>query len=285
MQRPTHHLPHVLLFLQAVERLRETPPGPRPPIAIPPEVFLLHDEGDFFWELVGLGVRGYPSLLLGGLRFRHQPGSDEPLCRQSLVSYLSSPVRELGINHTPRPPHLVELMVPDTRRPVMRFLESCRAGEEQPVMLLGRKDIRFAFDFRLDNPSRSHRRERAAPAGGRYVFRTEGGHVMSATPHQLPSKLHRDDPFLALTRPTQHTASRDRPLPTLVAHRDFLTAAAPVNGSLTAWLHRSAPFHVETANRDHLLDPELDTYRAYRHREMEDGVAQQQAEAPRAASA
>jgi hypothetical protein len=285
MQRPTHHLPHVLLFLQAVERLRADAPGPRPEVTVPDELFLLRDEGDFFWELVALSLRGYPSLLLGGLRFRRQVTGDGPLCRQSLVSYLSSPVRELGFDHTPRPPHLVEVMVPDTRQPLGRFLDGSRAGDEQPVVLVGRKDIRFAFDFRLANPSRSHRREQSVPASERYVFRSEDGHVLSAAPHQLPSKLHREDPFLALTKPTQHTASLDRPLPTLVAHRDFLTTAAPVGDSLTAWLHRSAPFHVELANPAHLLDPELDSYRAYRHREIEDSARQAEAAMPRAASA
>ena len=98
--------------------------------------------------------------------------------------------------------------------------------------------------------------------------------MLSATPHQLPTKLHRDDPFLALTSPVQHTASRDLQLPTLVAHRDFLTVAAPVGDSLTTWLHHSSLFHVELANPQNLLDPELDAYRAYRHREIEDSALQ-----------
>ena len=102
------------------------------------------------------------------------------------------------------------------------------------------------------------------------MFRTTAGHVLSAQPHRLPTKLHREDPFLALTRPTQYTATVDRPLPTLVVHRSFLSITAPLGDQPTEWLHRSQVFHTQTANPEHLLDPELETYRLYRHRESQE---------------
>jgi len=89
-------------------------------------------------------------------------------------------------------------------------------------------------------------------------------------PHQLPAKLHRTDAFLALTHPTQHAVSCDRPLPTMVAHRDYLIMATEATDGLHPWLYGSLPFHVDLANTHHVLDPELESYRAYRSRELQE---------------
>lgn len=285
MQTPANHLPHLLLFVHAVERLRGASAGPRDPAAlsIPPELFLFREEGDAFWELVGLGVRGLPSLLLCGLRFRRQSAEPSDLSRESLVSYLSSHMREVRPEQAPAPPQLLEVVVPDTQQPVLRSLKAYRKGTELPRLLVDRNDILFGFDFRLDNPSRSHRREMAGRgAEDRYLFRTTAGHVLSAQPHRLPSKLHREDRFLALTLPTQHTATRDHPLPTLVVHRDFLAAAARLEKDATRWLHHTLPFHTSLATAAHLLDPDLETYRLYRHRESREAREPASAAAPAA---
>ncbi|HUO86921.1 MAG TPA: hypothetical protein VM617_05990, partial [Thermoanaerobaculia bacterium] len=83
------HLPHLLLLLHAIERLRNAP-GPLPPVPpMPTNLYLARDEGEHFWELIACRVRGYPSLLFGALRFRHQ-GETGSFSRQSLVSYLSA---------------------------------------------------------------------------------------------------------------------------------------------------------------------------------------------------
>lgn len=278
MHRPTSHLPHLLLFLQAVESMRRSEGSGRK-ISMPKEAFLLREEEHHFTELIGFSIRGFPSLIVGGLRFRRQkPGQ---LCRQSLVSYLSATSREISVSETPAPAHLLELMVSDQRQPIHDFLKSSREGQRYPAVRVSKKDVRFAFDFRLANPSRSHQRQTPSAARARHLFRTEEGHILSAIPHQLPAKLHRDDPFLALTQPTQHALSCDRPLPTVVAHRDYLTMATDATENLTPWLYGSSPFHVELANADHFLDSQLENYRAYRSRELQEN----RRDAPLAATA
>jgi hypothetical protein len=203
--------------------------------------------------------------LFGAVRFRRQgePGS---FCRQSLVSYLSAPVREVALDRTPRPPHLIELLLPDTRETVLAFLERARRGEPCRSLLLDRREIELALDFRLQNPSKTRPAHAEPEAAELHLFRTVGGHILSAYPHHLPAKLYRADDFVALTRPTQHTATADRALPTLVVHRASISMAAKVEGGIERWLEHTAAFQAALANPKHILDPLLESYRAYRKR-------------------
>lgn len=267
MHRPENHLPYLLLFLKAVEKIRQAD-GAETAVTIPNQAFVLREDDKHFWELLAFKVRGVPSLLVGGVRFRRQEAAR--YSRQSLVSFLSASTREVNLHETPVPPHLVEVMVSNSRESIHDFLKGCRQGTDYPVIKVDKQDIRFAFDFRLANPSRSHRRDGAPVSEELHLFRTEEGHVISAVPHQLPSKLHRKEEFIALTQPTQHTACSDLPLPTLVAHRQYLVMTGKVEDSLQPWLYSSMPFHVELANSSHVLDPELESYRAYRSREVRD---------------
>lgn len=271
MHRPVNHLPYLLLFLKAVEKTRQTA-GAETSVSIPPQAFVLREDDKHFWELLAFSIRGFPSLLIGGVRFRRQEAAR--YSRQSLVSFLSASTREVNLHETPVPPHLVEVMVSNRRESVHDFLKGCRQGTDYPVIKVDKENLRFVFDFRLANPSRSHRREGVPGVEDLHLFRTEEGHVISAVPHQLPAKLHRKEAFLALTRPTQHTACSDLPLPTLVAHRHYLVMTGEVEDSLQPWLYSSMPFHVELANSAHVLDPELESYRAYRSREVRDSRQQ-----------
>ena len=265
MSSPANHLPHLLLLLHAVERLREAPfPAPSAP-PVPISVYLARDEGEAFWELIACRVRGHPSLLFGAVRFRRQ-GEAGSFCRQSLVSYLSAPVREVALDRTPRPPHLIELLLPDTRETVLAFLERARRGEPCRSLLLDRREIELALDFRLQNPSKTRPANAQPEAAELHLFRTVGGHILSAYPHHLPAKLHRADDFVALTRPTQHSATADRPLPTLVVHRGSISMAARVESGIERWLEHTAAFQAALANPKHILDPLLESYRAYRKR-------------------
>lgn len=264
---PAIHLAHVLMLLQALDKQR------REPVAgalMPQEVFVLRAGEERLWELVGFRLRGLDSLMLAGVEFPRQTGGAGELPRQSLVSFLASPVRHLGVNEAPRPPHLLEVALPDPRTPILSFLERGRAGEEFPTALVDRADIELAFDFRLDNPSRLRFERSVATLDRRHLFRTTAGHLLTAVPHELPRKLHRDDDFLALRRPTQHTAAGDHTLPTMVFHRRQLTMTAPLTGTLTPWLSRTLPFHVDLAVSDHLLDRRLESYRFSRERLLED---------------
>lgn len=270
MSSPANHLPHLLLLLHAVERLREAPVAIRTAPPVPTCVYLARDEGEAFWELIACRVRGHPALLFGAVRFRRQ-GASDGFCRQSLVSYLSAPLREVALDRTPRPPHLVELLLPDTRETVLQFLERARRGEACRSLLLDRREIELALDFRLENPSKTRPVTSEPEAGERHLFRTSAGHILSGYPHHLPAKLHRADDFVALTRPTQHTATADRPLPTLVVHRSYLSMAARVEGGIERWLEHTVPFQAALANPKHILDPMLESYRAYRKRLMRGG--------------
>lgn len=268
MPEPVRHLPHLLLLLHVIERQR----GHAAAAALPPVplgIYLARDEGEFFWELIACRVRGYPALLFGAVRFRRQAGRNEQddFSRQSLVSYLSAPMREVALDRTPRPPHLVELLVPESCETVSEFLERSRRGEPCRKLLVDRHELELAFDFRLANPSRSKPAAAGEELPERHLFRTAEGHVLSAYPHQLPAKLYRSEDFVGLTRPTQHSATADRALPTLVVHRRYLTMTSRVElGGTERTLQRMTCFHPSLANPRHLLDPRLESYRASRDR-------------------
>jgi hypothetical protein len=171
---------------------------------------------------------------------------------------------------------------------VLHFLERARRGEACRSLVIDRREIELALDFRLENPSKTRPVAAEPEAGERHLFRTSAGHILSGYPHHLPAKLHRADDFVALTRPTQHTATHDRPLPTLVVHRGYLTMAAKVEGGIERWLERTAPFQASLANPKHLLDPLLESYRAYRKRLLrgdEDEAAGREESAERIAAA
>lgn len=272
MSNQTQHLPHLLLLLHAVERLRAATGPPTSMPSVPTNLYLARDDGEGFWELIACRVRGHPSLLFGAVRFRHQ-GHASDFARQSLVSYLSAPLREVALDRTPRPPHLVEMLLPDSGETVIQFLDRARNGGACRSLVLDRREIELALDFRLQNPSKTRPVDSEPEAAQLHLFRTVGGHILSAYPQHLPAKLHRADDFVALTRATQHSATNDRPLPTLVMHRGCLTMAAKVEDSTESWLEQTAPFDVSLAESSHLLDPQLESYRAYRNRLLRDRTA------------
>jgi hypothetical protein len=64
--------------------------------------------------------------------------------------------------------------------------------------------------------------------------------------------------------------------------------AAKVEGGIERWLERTAPFQASLANPKHLLDPLLESYRAYRKRLLrgdEDEAAGREESAERIAAA
>jgi len=264
MPAPTNHLPHLLMLLHAVERLRSDP-GLPPSFSMPDRIFLARSDPEHFWELIALRLQGHPSLLFGAVRFRRQSKEASDWPRQSLVSYLSSPAREIGVAETPLPPNLIELMIPETGESILTFLERARGGGTCRKVLVDREVVELAFDLRLDNPSR-HRPtgDELVGSDSLHLFRTVQGHILSAYPHRLSRKLLRSEDFLALRRATQHTTTSGRPLPTLVVNRSFLTMVARIEGGLAGWLAHSVPFLGDLANPKHLLDPLLESYSAYR---------------------
>lgn len=266
MHAPTSHLPHVLMLLKSLERARE---NGAVSMTMPSDVFLMSDQPSHLWELVALRIHGLDALVLGGVKFRKQEAGAGKLARQSLVSFLSSPEREIGLVDVPKPGHLIEVMLAETPQALLQFLERCRKGAEFPTMLVAQDDVELAFDFRLENPSSMHNKESDQPAQ-RYLFRTVGGHLLTALHHGLSNQLNREDPFLALTQPIQHTIAGDQHLPTLVVHRRFLTMAAPLRGILTPWLNHTLPFNVQLSSSENVLDPRLDDYRVYRNRLIEE---------------
>lgn len=250
------HLQYVEALLKEVKR-RRVEGGGDPTSS---DWFLVRDEGATFWELVALQVRGYPSLLLGALRFQRQggPGATE-YARRPLAYHLSAPPRELGIDRTARPAWILELMVPDVHEDVPAFQARVQGGEEGRRVYFDAELIDLAFDFRFENPSAE--REQASQHGvaERHLVRSIRGHVLSGISHGLHRRLNQHASFITLHSPVQHTERGAHLLPaTVVFHRSYIAFDAQLgaNEQVSDWTESAAPFQISSARARHLLLPD-----------------------------
>ena len=254
------HLAHVglLLRLLDVQRSRGEAFGS---VASSPELFLVRDEGEFFWELVGLRLRGFGSVFLGALRFQRQPDRFQRHARRTLDHYLSAPPKELGVSRTPRPAGLLELILPDPSEEIPAFQRRAASGELGRSVFLDSDLIEFAFDFRSGNPSVERDQVFALANREVHVFRTLRGHVLTGISPGLHVKLHQGTRFVAVQDAVQHTAHGRHVLPSLVFHRSQLALDVPLGETggedPIALLSRNVLLMPAGAEPRHLLVPDL----------------------------
>lgn len=250
------HLRHVEALLQEVKRRRAE--GARG--ATPREWFLVRDEGTVFWELVGLHIRGCPSILIGAVKFQRQsgPGAVE-FARRPLAYHLSAPPKELGIDRTTRPEWVLEVMLPQASESISEFQARAQGGDDGRILFADTELIDFAFDFRFENPSVEREQGVYQGTAERHLLRSVRGHVLSGISHSLHRRLRQQASFITLRSPVQHTEQGAHVLPpTLVFHRSYIALDAELSEGeeVSDWTEETTPFLISTARSRHILLPD-----------------------------
>jgi hypothetical protein len=180
----------------------------------PEQVYLGRQEKDHFWELVGLRLQGCPVVVLAALRFRRLERKGVPDSRESLATYLSTPMPGSGDERR------LTALLPHKDQKIPQFLSGLRAGREFAPVSIDRVRVEVAFDFRADNPSvLKNLREAASPLRSHY-YRTSKGHVLRGESHELEPVEGSEHRFIAVRAPEQLLPEGVLALPTIfVAHR------------------------------------------------------------------
>lgn len=246
----TSHVEHVREHLDRVRKAHTTTPNPE-------GVYLGWDEGDFFWELVGLRMRGCPVLLLSVLRFqRHYlPGITH--ARESLASYLSSPPAP----HTTDELRAIPALLPSYREKVPDFLRGLQRGRTPTPVQVDPHGIDLAFDFRTHSPAALDAFKQSARPLRSYAIRTLGGHVLHGHSHEIRADRSLPSAFVAVRSPVQVTEVGERDFPTLILNRRYLMLTADTTEEATMIAARNwAPFMAATANPESVLPLEDDLW-------------------------
>lgn len=238
------HIEHVHAHLERVRYGHLVDPSPE-------TVFLGAEEGDHFWELVGLRIAGCPVVVLALFRFQrlHLPGI--PFARESLATYLSTlpaprAVDEVGAVSAILPPH---------DQSVSFFLRRLRSGLRFRAVSLDPARIEVAFDFRLQNPTLvPELREGSRPLVDHY-YRTVDGHVLRGRSHEIPASAPENHHlFVAVTAAEQLTPTGIYPLPSLFLNRRYvaLRAQAATREEMVA-VKNWVPFLAASASGESVL--------------------------------
>lgn len=201
------HLRHVVEHLERVRSGHTVTPNPE-------AVFLGGEDGDSFWELIGMRLVGCPVVVLAALRFRRHdlPGIDH--ARESLATYLFPPPapRDTGDRG------MIPALLPNARERISAFLSGLRAGRTVTPVHLDPEHIELAFDFRMHNPWALESVRRAVGPLRTYIFRTRDGHLLKGQSRAV----HGSDGFVAVQTPVQLLGAGEVPLPTLILRRSYL---------------------------------------------------------------
>ncbi len=186
-------------------------------------VYLGAEEGDHFWELVGMRLSGCPMVILALVRFHRLDLPGIAYARESLASYLSKLPKPRSVDEA----GALSAILPPCDQSIGFFLKRVRAGLRSSTVNLDPARIEVAFDFRLQNPIfMSTFRDSAEPLLDHY-YRTVDGHVVRGRSHEVPatapSGLHR---FVTISSPEQVTPMGVYPLPTLFVNRKYLALRA-----------------------------------------------------------
>lgn len=213
------HIEHVRAHLERVRLGHLMDPTPE-------DVYLGAEEGDHFWELVGLRLAGCPVLVLALLRFQqlYLPGIS--YARESLATYLSTLPSPRSVDEA----GALTAILPPCSQKIPQFLKRVQGGAPMAPVTLDPARIEVAFDFRMQNPVLiPDVRAGAAPLYDHY-YRTVDGHVLRGRSHHIPAtapeELHR---FATISSPEQVTPmGLFRGLPTLFVNRRYLALRAGV---------------------------------------------------------
>lgn len=218
----------------------------------PEKVFMGHQDGDHFWELIGLRLPESPAPLLAALRFRKHDSPGETYARESLASYLSTPGTQTAGALLPQP-NTLAMLVPRVTDPVHAFLSQLRSGNIPGITEIDPAAIEVAFDLRAHNPSfLGSLRRSSIPLKPRF-FRTAEGHVLSGLSHD-PNDPHQPGNFLSIKSPVQHTRRGKVELPDLAINRRFILVSADVSEDEARMAAPNwAPFAAQQGNSKHLL--------------------------------
>jgi len=218
----------------------------------PEHIFLGHQEGEHFWELIGIRLPMSPSPLLTAVRFRRHEFPGEPHARESLASYLSTPGTQTS-GALLLQPNTLAVLAPRVTDPVPAFLSQLRTGRVPAPIQVAPDNIEVAFDLRTHNPSFvGSLRRSSIPLKPRF-FRTSRGHVLSGLSHD-PNDPHQPGDFLSIKSPVQHTGKGKLILPDLAMNRGFILLSSEV--SEEEWRLAApnwAPFSAIEAEPKHLL--------------------------------
>jgi len=237
------HLRHVVQHLERVRSGHTITPNPE-------AVFLGGEDGDHFWELVGMRMVGCPVVVLAALRFRRHdlPGIEH--ARESLASYLFPPPAPRDTDAR----GMIPALLPNAREKISAFLAGLRAGRSVAPAYLDPAHIEVAFDFRMHNPWALESVRRAVGPLRTFIFRTRDGHLLRGQSRAGPGASTDDDGFVAIQTPVQLIGSGSMPLPTLIVRRSYLGLMVDVTDEgprLAAqnWL----PFLPSTASQRSLI--------------------------------
>lgn len=210
----------------------------------------------FFWELVGLRVKGLTRALVGAVHFQSQTRERSTFARRPLGHFLSSPPQNIALDRASYPADLIEVRVPCRGESLPDLLGRLKQGEPTGTLYLDAEMIEAAFDFRAQNPSLERPRA-ARPVGQRLVVRSREGHVLSGVTTNLSARLRSEHQFVALAGVEQWLPEGKLRLPTLVLHRRTLTMLTEIPEGEEGLLPH--PFDRTRANASHILDARLGT--------------------------
>ena len=249
------HMQPVVGLLKEVRRRRDDLDRTPTPV----ETFLVREDGDAFWELLALRVKGYSAILIGAVKFQRQVSPKGIRhARRPLAMYLSLLPKELGLAKAARPANLLEMLLPEVDEKIPAFQARIGSGGRGRTLFIDVETIEIAFDFRFENPSVEREQGVYQGTPEMHLFRTLEGHVLSGITHGLHRRLHLGGSFFTMQQPLQYTPSGIQLLPSaLVLHRSFVAVDGQVGEgeSLSDWTARVAPFQAASAVARHVLTP------------------------------
>ena len=215
------------------------------------QVFLAAEEDDHFWEVVGLRLKGVPTVTLAALRFQRHELPGQPYARESLAAYLSVPPAPMATDLGAARQGEISAYLPRWSETVPNFLARMRAGVDTDAVHLSPDKVEAAFDFRTGNPFSVDVIRRSVGPMTPHVLRTADGHVLYGLAH--PAALTQGA-FLAMTHAHQFTPEGRIALPPLMLRKDWLVALLPLAHERTRLAASNwAPFLPATAARGHIL--------------------------------
>lgn len=247
---PRTDTPHLQHVREHLARLRDGVSS----VVRPEEVFLGQEETDHFWEVVGLRLRGHPTVVLAAIRFQRHEYPGTPWARESLAAYLTAPPAPMASAASAARAGEISAYLPRWHESVPGFLARLRSGPDQSPVHLSRDVVEVAFDLRMANPSGMEVVKRKAGPMESYLFRTTGGHVLRGNSHGTGRNPGHDSRFVALTSCEQLTPKGRNQLPAVMLNRDFIAVAVSLADEKTRLAAPNwTPFLPVTASKRHLL--------------------------------